>query len=137
MIKLFKKYKDIIAYLFFGGLTTLVNIVCYYICAHVLKMATIPSTIIAWVLAVLFAYVTNRKWVFHSKVTGKKEILNEMMSFFGCRIATGIIDLLIMFVFVDLCHFNDLIIKIIANIIVIILNYVASKLLVFKKKSDS
>ena len=134
--ELFKKYKDVIAYLFFGGVTTLVNIVVYYLCAHVIKLSTVPSTIIAWIVAVLVAYITNRKWVFHSKVKTFKEIFHEMMTFFECRIATGVLDLLIMYVFVDVLKLNDLVIKILSNIIVIILNYVLSKLIVFKKRKE-
>ena len=95
-----------------------------------------PSTIFAWVLAVLFAYITNRKWVFHSTAKGSKEILKEMVSFFSCRLATGIVDWLCMFVFVDLLKFNDLIIKVAANVVVVVLNYVASKLFIFKKKNN-
>lgn len=131
------KYKSIIMYLIFGVLTTLVNIVSYYIFSHILKTGVMFSTVIAWVLAVLFAYVTNRKWVFTSYAKGRKEIFNELLSFFSCRIATGIVDTLFMFIFVERLHFNDVIIKIIANIIVIILNYIASKLIIFKKKDNN
>lgn len=127
-------------YLFFGGCTTLVNIVTYYIMAHVINASVMTSTIVAWIVAVLFAYITNRKWVFDSKVTTRKEIVQEIISFFACRIATGIVDWLLMFVFVEKLGFNDLLIKVISNIIVIVLNYVASKLIVFtdkKKKIDN
>ena len=134
MIKYLKKYQDIIAYIFFGGMTTLVNLLSYYICAHILKISIILSVVIAWILSVLFAYVTNRKWVFHSNNKEIKDIIKEVISFFGCRLATGLVDLILMFIFVDVCHFNDLVIKIGANIIVIILNYVASKLIVFTDK---
>ena len=92
-----------------------------------------PGTIIAWVAAVLFAYLTNRKWVFHSEVKGTKGILKEISAFFGCRLATGVVDWLMMFLFVDCWHFNDVLIKIIANVVVIILNYIASKWLIFRK----
>ena len=92
-----------------------------------------PSTILAFIISVLFAYLTNRKWVFESKAKGK-EILTELVKFFLCRFATGIFDFLCMYVLVDLLQFNDVIIKILSNVIVIILNFVASKLLVFNKK---
>ena len=94
-----------------------------------------PSTVIAWVLAVLFAYVTNRKWVFHSKAVTRQEIVREGISFYLCRLGTGVLDWLGMYVMVDVLHWNDLIVKIAVNIIVIILNYVASKLIVFRKKA--
>lgn len=131
---LIEKYKDVIPYLFFGVCTTVVNVASYWVCAHPLGLSVIVSTIIAWILAVLFAYVTNRKWVFHSEAHGAKEIVREIASFFGCRLATGAIDWLCMVVFVDVLKLNDVIIKFLANVIVIILNYVASKLVIFKRK---
>ncbi len=133
IIKKYSKYRDVVLYLFFGVCTTLVNIISYWICAHPLNISTMLSTIIAWILAVLFAYVTNREWVFHSTVTTKKEIINEIISFFSCRLVTGIIDWVCMFVFVQIVGLNDVIVKTIANIIVIILNYVASKVYIFRK----
>lgn len=134
MKQLYNKYKEVILYIFFGGCTTLVNIVVYYLCAHPLNRSTTMSTIISWILSVTFAYVTNKIWVFESNVDNKHDLLKEMVSFYGCRLSTGILDLIIMIVFVDILMFNDLIIKILSNILVIVLNYVASKLYIFKKK---
>ena len=131
-MELIKKYKDVIPYLFVGVCTTLVNVVSYWICAHVFSLATMPSTVIAWIAAVLFAYITNRKWVFHSDAHTGKEILIEMISFFGCRLATGFVDWGCMFVFVERLELNDVIIKIGANVLVIVLNYIASKMVIFK-----
>ena len=130
--RLYEKYKDIIPYAVFGVLTTGVNILVYWLAAHILGLGVMPSTIIAWVAAVLFAYVTNRKWVFHSEAHEASQILKEIASFFACRLATGVVDWIFMFVFVDVLHLNDVVIKAIANIVVIILNYVASKLIIFK-----
>lgn len=129
---LFQKYKSFLLYVFFGGCTTLVNIITYAVCARAFHLGTVVSNILAWILAVTFAYVTNRIWVFDSKANQRKEIVREIASFFSCRLLTGGLDLLIMYVFVDVIGVNDLIMKIISNIIVIILNYVASKLLIFK-----
>lgn len=128
-----EEIKEIIAYLVFGVLTTLVNIVVYWLAAHPLGIKTVPSSVIAWIASVAFAYVTNRIWVFHSETTGMAGIIKEVVYFFGCRLATGVIDWTIMYVSVDLLHFNDMVMKILANVIVIILNYVASKLLIFRK----
>lgn len=133
---LYEKYKDIIPYGVFGVLTTLVNIVSYWVAAHPLGLSVVTSTIIAWFLSVLFAYVTNRKWVFHSEAVGFDAIMKEMVSFFGCRLATGFVDLAFMFIFVDVLHLNDVVIKVISNIIVIVLNYVASKLVIFKHSDN-
>lgn len=133
---LLNKYRDIILYGIFGVLTTVVNIAAYWVMAHLFKAGTMPSTLIAWVAAVLFAYVTNRKWVFHSEATTLKAVVKELVSFFTCRLATGVVDWACMFVFVDLLHFNDVVIKAAANILVIILNYIASKLIIFKHKKS-
>lgn len=133
---LYQKYKDIIPYGVFGVLTTLVNIAVYWLMAHPLQCPTMPSTITAWLAAVLFAYVTNRKWVFHSEARTRNEVIKEAVSFFACRLATGVVDWLCMFVFVDILHFHDVVMKAIANVAVIILNYIASKLVIFKKKGN-
>lgn len=131
---LYQKYKDLIPYVAFGVLTTVVNIVTFWIIAHPLGVSVMPSTIIAWITAVLFAYITNRKWVFRSDAHATNEIAKEIVAFFACRLATGVVDWVCMFVLVELLGFNDVIIKFIANIIVISLNYVASKLIIFKHK---
>ena len=132
--EMMEKYKDIVPYAIFGILTTIINIVVYLFFAHILKKEVILSTLAAWFLSVLFAYVTNRKWVFHSGVLTFSNIIREAVAFFICRLATGIADILIMFIFVNIFHFNDLFIKIISNIAVIILNYVASKWIIFNHK---
>lgn len=134
--KLFEKYKDVIPYLFFGVCTTLVNIFTYWICAHLFSFNTLGSTMIAWTLAVLFAYLTNRKYVFYSEADTRTEIIKEILYFFGARLATGAVDLACMWFFVDILDVNDLFIKTAANVLVIILNYLASKLLIFRKKSS-
>jgi putative flippase GtrA len=91
------------------------------------------GTILAWALAVFFAYITNRTMVFHSSATGADEVLKEIVSFFACRIGTGVVDWAIMLIFVTILHFNDMIVKILANIIVIVLNYILSKFVIFKQ----
>ena len=128
------KYKDIVLYLFFGVCTTLVNVIAYWICAYPLDINTMTSTIIAWVLAVLFAYITNRNWVFQSEAHTSKDILKEIISFFGCRFATGIVDWVCMFIFVQLFCLNDIFVKVATNVLVVVLNYVASKIIIFRKK---
>ena len=134
---LLEKYRDMIAYLIFGVLTTVINIVVYWAAAHLLHIPTVPSTVIAWIAAVLGAYLTNRKWVFHSEASGKKEILQEVLRFFAARLATGIFDWVFMYVTVDRMGWNDVAMKVIANVVVIISNYVLSKLVVFRKKKQA
>lgn len=132
MKKLFQNYKDVIPYLFFGVCTTFVNVIIYWGTAHLMKVDVMISAFIAWGMAVIFAYITNRRWVFHSSSFGIKDTIREIISFFVFRLATGIVDLLCMYIFVDILNFNDVIIKIVANILVITLNYLASKLVIFR-----
>ena len=94
--KLFEKYKDLLPYAVFGVLTTLVNIGVYLLCAHPLGMPVLASTLIAWFLSVLFAYLTNRKWVFHSEANTAKAVVKEIVSFFAFRVGTELIDLFCM-----------------------------------------
>lgn len=129
--KLMEKYRDVIPYLVFGILTTIVNIVAYWLCAHPLHLGIMVSTVIAWVLSVLFAYVTNRKWVFHSEAAGVA-IIREILSFYGARLATGLLDMLFMFIFAERIGLNDTVIKICSNVVVVILNYIFSKFLIFR-----
>lgn len=132
--EMYVKYKNIILYLFFGVCTTAVNVIIYWISAHLLQIGTMFSTTIAWIMAVLFAYITNRRWVFCSDATGIKEIIREVISFFTCRLVTGGVDWGCMFLFVNVIGINDILIKFMANIIVIVLNYIASKLIIFTQK---
>ncbi len=134
--QLFKKYKAIIAYLFFGGCTTILNWAVYYLFYNVLNVSNVLSTIIAWFLAVVFAYVTNKKWVFDSKANDTKTIFSELIKFFLARIVTGVLDVAVMWIAVDLCEWNSNIWKLLSNIIVIVANYVFSKFLVFKKNRN-
>ncbi len=134
--KLMNRYKDIVSYLFFGVCTTAVNVIIYWMCVYFIGMGTMSSTIIAWGLAVLFAYITNKNWVFHSTVVTRVEKTKEIFSFFVCRLTTGIIDWMCMLLFVEFIGLNDVVIKLGANILVIILNYVASKLLVFREQKN-
>lgn len=125
--------KEVFFYLVFGGLTTFINIVSYAVCDE-LGASTPLAITVAFVLSVLFAYVTNRKYVFESRAAGLKPILLEMWKFFSVRIATYFVDLGLMILLVDILTFHKLLSKIAANIVVVILNYVASKVFVFRKK---
>ena len=131
-----ERFKEIILYLIFGVLTTAVNIVVYFICSRFLHLEVLSSNIIAWLLSVLFAYFTNRKFVFKSKAEEISTILKECINFFLGRLGTGILDTVIMFVSVDLLAFKDVVMKVLSNIIVIVLNYLISKLLVFRMKGE-
>ena len=131
--ELFKQYKEIILYLIFGVLTTVVNIVVFELFTNVLNTNYLISNAIAWLISVLFAYITNRIYVFKSKAKEKKAIIKEISSFFGFRLLSGIMDMAFMFIFVSLLHLNESIMKIVVNVIVVILNYIFSKVFIFKK----
>lgn len=134
--ELLRRYKSQLLYLFFGGCTTLVNVAVYGLCAHTVNLSTAVSTIIAWAAAVLFAYLTNRTWVFESQARTAGDILREMGSFFLGRALTGGFDLAIMYLCVDRLGLPDMPVKLLSNVVVVILNYVVSKLFVFAKKES-
>ena len=121
--------RELILYVFFGTLTFFVNLISYFFFEDILGVNYLISNVRAWFLSVLFAYVTNRIWVFESK---SPDILKEMSLFFGGRIFSGAIDTALMYLFIDVLVIGDTISKIIVQIIVIVLNYVFSKLIVFK-----
>ena len=130
MFSLYKKYKEIIMYLIFWILTTVVNIVVYFIASNVLNINYLISNATAWFLSVLFAYVTNKLYVFERS---SKEFIKEIVAFFSSRLATGILDMFLMWLFVTVASLNDVVVKIFVNILVIIMNYIFSKLFVFRK----
>ncbi len=132
--QLYAKYRGMILYVFFGGCATVVNMAAYYISYNMLGIANVPSTIIAWVAAVIFAFFSNKLWVFESKSWAKDVVLHEAWSFFAARIATGLLDVGVMYLAVDVMGWNSTLWKLISNVIVIILNYIASKFFIFKKK---
>ena len=124
-----KLKKELFLYILFGILTTLVNIITYLFFTRIFGINYLISNIIAWILSVLFAYFTNRIWVFESR---NANIIKEISLFFGGRLFSGIVDVGFMYVFIEILSINDFISKIIIQILVIILNYLISKLIVFK-----
>lgn len=124
----------VLSYIIFGILTTAVNVISYYILSHLINISIISSTIVSWFLAVLFAYVTNRKYVFYSYAKGLYGIARECFAFYACRTFTAIFDILFMYIFAIVLGENDTIVKFLSNIVVIILNYLLSKLVVFRPK---
>lgn len=135
LINIYNKNKEIINYLIVGVLTTLVSLISYYLLTftildpnNAIKLQI--ANIISWILSVAFAYITNRKYVFESK---NNNIKKELSKFVTSRITTLIIDMALMALFVTILKFNDKIIKIIVQIIIIVLNYIFSKIFVFKE----
>ena len=128
-----RKYWDVFTYLVFGVLTTAVNYVVYLPCYNLLGFSAAISNGIAWVVAVAFAYLTNKPFVFQSHDWSMKVVLPELLSFVGCRIGSGLAETLILLITVDILSWNGNLWKIITSVLVVILNYFASKLIVFKK----
>lgn len=131
-ISWFNKYREALLYLFFGGCTTLVNIVAFYIIRK-FGVSTYITNIIAWFLSVVFAFITNKLFVFESKNTSFKDSFKECFSFFLFRVISLVFDMGIMYLFIDLLNINEMVSKVFSNIFVIIINYVFSKLFIFKK----
>ncbi len=132
--KLWEKYRPMALYLIFGALTTAVNIVSYTLLYQAAGVPNVPSNIIAWVLSVAVAFVTNKVWVFDSKSFAPSVALPELWKFAGCRVGTGLLDLAVMWVGVDLLHGPATAIKIASNVAVIVLNYVFSKWFIFQPR---
>lgn len=137
MKNIYTKYKEIINYIIVGGLTTCVSLLTYYLLTFTILNPNISielqiATIISWIISVLFAFFTNKKYVFESK---NKFNFKEITSFILSRLSTLLIEMLLMYLFVTVCKYNDKIMKIVVQIIIIILNYLLSKFLVFKKKN--
>ena len=135
-LKLYKKYEEIINYLIVGGLTTIVSLGSYYLCIYTFLDPDVwyqlqAANIISWICAVTFAYFANRIFVFKSKNQKK---FKEAVSFYSSRVATLLMDMGIMFLFVTLLHLNDKIMKLVVQVVVTVANYILSKLFVFKKK---
>ncbi len=139
--KLYKKYEEIINYIIVGVLTTIVSIASYYFFRFLIftkdsNFDIQVCTVISWILAVLFAFVTNKRYVFKSKEKGKSEII-EMFKFYGSRLTTLLIEMLSMYILTDLINVNDKLSKILVQFIVLVLNYLFSKLFVFKKSNSN
>lgn len=136
--ELYFKYEEIINYLIVGALTTLITLVTYFLFTNTFLSGKSDldiqiANVLSWICAVIFAYFTNRKYVFKSKVKGKNQI-KEITNFFGSRVASLLIDMSLMFILYSIMHINDAICKLITQVVVIVMNYFLAKLIVFRKK---
>lgn len=144
----YKKHKEVLLYLFFGGLTTVVGVIFFMIPSKALDLKNIKvfgitidtttqvANIISWIIAVTFAYITNRIWVFTDKAHDKAGMIKECLSFYGGRLFTLVVENLLLNLCTVTIGLSDLIAKILVSIVTIILNYVISKLIVFRKKPE-
>lgn len=129
-------YKEVINYLIFGVLTTTVNLLSYFIFTNTFLAGKTSiniqmANILSWIIAALFAYVTNRKYVFKSKTHGE-DLKKEVINFFSARVFTLIIDVVVMFIMFSVMHIDDIICKFAGQVVVITFNYFLSKLVIFK-----
>ncbi len=139
----YKQHQEGMRYLVFGVLTTIINIITaavtyYFIFANFseewkVNLSTIVAIIVAWI----FAYVTNKLYVFNTRTSHWKELLKEMVSFISCRIVTAIVEIALMNILVTVLMFHYMVMKIVVSVIVIILNYIFSKLFIFKKGNNN
>ena len=135
MNKLINKFlnRETIVYTIFGVLTTVVDFAAFGILYYSLNIGELVSNTLAWVLAVIFAFITNKLFVFQSKTHGTKELFKEIVSFVGCRLVTAVVEVVMMMVTVGFWKWNSILMKIITNIVVMILNFIFSKIIIFKK----
>ncbi len=131
MMTFIKKHYDLLAYLFFGVLTTAVNYLIYLPCYNLLELSAGLSNVIAWVAAVAFAFLTNKPFVFKSHDWSRKVLVPELLKFVGCRIGSGILETATLLVTVDWLQWDGNWMKLVTSVLVVILNYIGSKLLVF------
>ena len=131
-MSLIKKYWNVVSYLIFWVLTTIVNYLVYYPCFRFLSLTAVASNVIAWVVSVLFAYATNKPFVFKSNDWSWKAVVPEAGKFIGCRVGSGIVESLSIMLAVDILNGDAVRWKIIISILVVVMNYFSSKLLVFR-----
>ena len=130
----YKKYKEALMYLFFGGLTFFLSIFLFWFMDSVMHLNELVNNTIDWIICVAFQFFTNRTWVFDGKVDTKKDFLKQAGSFTAGRLFTLIVENLLIFIFITLMRFPKMPVKLGATFVVIVLNYIISKLIVFKKK---
>ncbi|WP_195515218.1 GtrA family protein [Paraclostridium bifermentans] len=125
--------KETISYVIFGILTTIINLISYYFFSNIISINYLISNIISWIISVSFAYVTNKLYVFNSKDKNKDVVIKEFIKFVNCRLTSGVIEMILLFLLVDMIKVNDIISKFVIGVIVVVLNFIFSKIFVFQK----
>lgn len=125
--------KETISYVIFGILTTIVNLISYYFFSSIININYLISNTISWIISVVFAYITNKFYVFNSKDKKKDVMVKEFIKFVNCRLTSGVIEILLLFLLVDMMKVNDIISKLAIGVIVVVLNFIFSKIFVFQK----
>lgn len=129
---IYKKYKELISYGFWGAMTTLVNYVVFFVCLRLLNINYLISNVVSWVFAVMFAYITNKVFVFNSKNWSPGKLKNEAILFFIGRLLSLVVETVMLYVLVDGLSFSSEIMKVFTNLVVIVINYFISKFMIFK-----
>lgn len=133
----YKKHKEVLMYLFFGGLAFFLNLFLYWLFVVVCGTPALIGNVFCWILCVLFQYFTNRSWVFDGRTDTRKDFLRQLVSFFGGRLFTLLVEELMILIFITELHYNEMGIKLLAQFVVIVLNYIISKLIVFRKRKTT
>ena len=134
---LWLSYKAVVIYLIFGVLTTVVSYAIYFPLYNLMLWPATLCNILSWIGAVAFAFVTNKVFVFHSKDWSVKQVSSELFKFVGSRLASLVVETAMIFVTVELLHMDGNVVKIVASVLVVIMNYITSKLIVFRKKYEA
>ena len=132
-VGIYRKYQEGIDYLFWGGVAFVLSMVLFYIFANMMMIEEQLANIITWIICVIFTYFTNRIFVFKSKSTGLMAIIKEFTEFTTARLATLILENIVLFICIDLLMWHNMLAKLIGQFLVIVSNYVLSKLWIFKK----
>ena len=135
--KIIDKYWNVLSYLFFGGLTTLVNFLVYFSLYNWVCWSGAISNVVAWFVAVIFAFLTNKPFVFKSNDWSCNVVLPEMFKFVSCRVVSGLLETAMIWIFVDVLYLNGNWFKILVSIFVVVLNYIFSRWVVFTKRVGS
>ena len=124
--------KETILYVILGVLTTIVNLIAYYLFSNIININYLISNAIAWIISVVFAYITNKFFVFNSSYINKDVIIEEFIKFMNCRLISGLSEVVLLFLFVDLLLMNDIVAKLIIGVLVALINFIFSKVFIFK-----
>lgn len=131
---IYKKNKEVLLYLFFGVLTTMVSIAVFALCNVTLGINELVSNVISWIVSVAFAFFTNRIWVFAAPTKTASEFVRQLISFYGGRVLTLVLEEAIILIFVTMLGMPSMVIKLVAQVIVVVGNYIISKIIVFGKR---
>lgn len=133
IVRLYERFRELFWYGVFGVITTTINMVAFGLFSDALKVHYMVANVIAWMIAVAFAYVTNKLWVFESKSWERAVWIPECIGFVSARLATGLLDMGLMYLMISVIGVPKMWAKLVSNVVVIIGNYVLSKLVVFRK----